>query len=101
MSRKIGITEEQLSDLSRFENSARFSNEEKLVLLLAVSLTRTPSDVCDELYGELRKRFSERELVELNAAICWENYRHDLIARLPWNPRVLKGHDLRPGRELI
>lgn len=22
-----------------------------------------PSDVCDELYGELRKRFSERELV--------------------------------------
>jgi len=72
---KNGITEEQLSDLSRFEDSAHFSNEEKLVLHLAVSLTRTPSDVCDELYGELRKRFSERELVELNAAICWENYR--------------------------
>ena len=75
MSRKVGITEEQLGDLSRFENSTHFSNEEKLVLRLAVSLTRTPSDVCDELYGELRKRFSERELVELNAAICWENYR--------------------------
>ncbi len=75
MGRKIGITEEQLSDLSRFEDSAHFSNEEKLVLHLAVSLTRTPSDVCDELYGELRNRFSERELVELNAAICWENYR--------------------------
>ena len=75
MGRKIGITEEQLSDLSRFEDSAHFSNEEKLVLRLAVSLTRTPSDVCDELYGELGKRFSERQLVELNAAICWENYR--------------------------
>jgi len=74
--RKIGITEEQLRDVSRFEDSAHFSNEEKLVLHLAVSLTRTPSDVCDELYGELRKHFSERgELVELNAAICWENYR--------------------------
>jgi alkylhydroperoxidase family enzyme len=73
--RKIGITEEQLSDLSRFEDSAHFSNEEKLVLQLAVSLTQTPSDVCHELYGELRERFSERELVELNAAICWENYR--------------------------
>jgi alkylhydroperoxidase family enzyme len=73
--RKTGITEEQLSDLSRFENSAHFRNEEKLVLRLAVSLTRTPSEVCDELYGKLRKRFSERELVELNAAICWENYR--------------------------
>ena len=75
MSRKAGITEEQLSDLSQFENSAHFSNEEKLVLRLAVSLTRTPSDVCDELYRELRRSFSERELVELDAAICWENYR--------------------------
>ncbi|HXW90792.1 MAG TPA: hypothetical protein VEK33_09620 [Terriglobales bacterium] len=75
MSRKVGITEEQFSDLSRFENSAYFSDEEKLVLRLAVSLTRTPSDVCDELYQELGRHFSERELVELNAAICWENYR--------------------------
>jgi hypothetical protein len=69
VSGQIGITEEQLSDLSRFENSAHFSDKEKLVLHLAVSLTRTPSDVCDEFYGELRKRFSERELVELDAAI--------------------------------
>ena len=75
MSRKVGITEEQLSDLSRFEDSPHFSDEEKLVLRLAVSLTRTPSDVCYELYGDLRNCFSERELVELNAAICWENYR--------------------------
>jgi alkylhydroperoxidase family enzyme len=75
VSRKVGITEEQLCELSQFENSSHFSNEEKLVLRLAVSLTRTPSDVCDDLYGELRRRFSERELVDLNAAICWENYR--------------------------
>ena len=75
MGRKFGITEEQLCDLAQFENSPHFSNEEKLVLRLAVSLTRTPSDVCDELYRELRRRFSERELVELDAAICWENYR--------------------------
>ena len=27
------------------------------------------------------------------------NTEHDLIARLPWNPRVLKGHDLRPSRD--
>jgi alkylhydroperoxidase family enzyme len=75
VSRKVGITEEQLRDLSQFEESPHFSGEEKLVLRLAVSLTRTPSDVGDELYGELRGRFSERELVELNSAICWENYR--------------------------
>lgn len=64
-----------MSDLSRFEYSPHFSKEEKLVLRLAVALTRTPLDVSDDLYGALRKCFSERELVELNAAICWENDR--------------------------
>ena len=75
MSRKVGITEEQLYGLSQFENSPHFSHEEKLALRLALSLTRTPSDVCDELYGELKRGFSEHQLVELTAAICWENYR--------------------------
>ena len=31
--------------------------------------------VSDDLFALLRSRFSERELVELTAAICWENYR--------------------------
>jgi alkylhydroperoxidase family enzyme len=31
--------------------------------------------VGDALYEALRRRFSERELVELTAAIAWENYR--------------------------
>ena len=45
------------------------------MLRLTVALTRTPAEVSDELFEALRREFSERELVELNAAICWENYR--------------------------
>jgi alkylhydroperoxidase family enzyme len=75
VSRKQGITEEQLHDLSRFEDSTDFSSDEKLVLRLAVALTRTPSEVRDDLFASLRGRFSDRELVELTAAIAWENYR--------------------------
>jgi alkylhydroperoxidase family enzyme len=71
----MGITEEQLRDLARFDASAHFNEEEKLVLRLAVALTRTPADVDDGLFAALRNRFSERELVELSAAIAWENYR--------------------------
>lgn len=74
MSRKRGITEEQLRDLSRFEDSKNFNNDEKLVLRLAVALTHTPSDVPDDLFALLRDRFSERELVELSAAVAWGNY---------------------------
>ncbi|HTM87293.1 MAG TPA: hypothetical protein VL155_03770 [Terriglobales bacterium] len=71
----MGIREEQLRDLVRFDASAHFNDEEKLVLRLAVALTRTPADVDDGLFVALRERFSERELVELSAAIAWENYR--------------------------
>jgi alkylhydroperoxidase family enzyme len=73
--RKTGVTEEQLLSLSRFEDSANFTEDEKLVLQLAAALTRTPSEVSDDLFTSLRARFSERELVELTAAISWENYR--------------------------
>jgi alkylhydroperoxidase family enzyme len=75
VSRKAGITEEQFRDLSRFEDSMNFSDDEKLVLQLAVALTRTPANVPDDLFAKLRDHFSERELVDLSAAIAWENYR--------------------------
>ncbi|HYL35033.1 MAG TPA: hypothetical protein VEV17_03870 [Bryobacteraceae bacterium] len=75
MGRKAGVTEDQLHELARFESSEHFNQQEKLVLRLTVALTRMPADVSDELFEALRRQFSERELVELNAAIAWENYR--------------------------
>ena len=64
-----------MADLARFEASAHFSDEERLVLRLATELTRTPASVADGLYETLRKRFTEGQLVELSAVIAWENYR--------------------------
>ena len=75
MGRKAGVNENQLRTLSDFEASPHFSETEKLVLRLTVELTRTPAAVPEELYAALRFRFSEAALVELNAAICRENYR--------------------------
>lgn len=75
MGRKTGITEQQLYDLNQFESSSHFNDQEKTVLHLAQALTRTPTDVSDELYSALRQYFSERQLVELTAVITWENAR--------------------------
>ena len=75
MGRKAGVTEDQLRHLADFETSPHFDRVQKLVLRLTVELTRTPANVSDELYAALRVHFSEAALVELNAAICWENYR--------------------------
>ena len=75
MGRKAGITEAQLQDLARFEESPAFSLKEKLMLRLTVALTRTPATVDDQLFAALRAEFSEQQLVELATAIAWENYR--------------------------
>ena len=37
-------------------------------------MTQTPVDVPDELFEKLRKEFDEGQIVELTAAIAWENY---------------------------
>ena len=75
MGRKAGITEEQLHDLARFDESAAFNPVEKLALRLTVALTRTPANVDDDLFIALRAELSEPQLVELTTAITWENYR--------------------------
>jgi alkylhydroperoxidase family enzyme len=69
------MTEAQLRDLPVYRSSAAFSPLEKLVLDYAVEMTKTPVDVPDPLFAELRRQLDEAQLVELTAAIAWENYR--------------------------
>jgi hypothetical protein len=38
-------------------------------------MTLTPVEVPDELFVALRRHFNEAQMVELTAAIAWENYR--------------------------
>jgi alkylhydroperoxidase family enzyme len=69
------VSEQQLRELSTHRTSAAFSPLEKLVLDYAVELARTPVDVSDALFSALREHLDEAQLVELTAAIAWENYR--------------------------
>ncbi|HUE30531.1 MAG TPA: hypothetical protein VMR79_06635 [Verrucomicrobiae bacterium] len=69
------MSEAQLRDLPRYQASAVFSPLEELVLDYAVAMTRTPVEVPDALFARLREHFGEAQLVELTAAIAWENYR--------------------------
>ena len=75
MGRAFGVSEEQLRELGRYESSAAFDPQERLVLDLAVAMAATPCDVPEELRVRLRERFHEAQLVELAAAIAWEHHR--------------------------
>ncbi len=69
------MSEAQLRDLPRYQASAAFAPLAKLVLDYAVAMTNTPVEVPDALFARLREHFADAELVELTAAIAWENYR--------------------------
>ena len=75
MGRELGVTEEQLHDLPRYRESGAFSEEERLVIDLAVEMAKSPVEPPPRLVGELRRHFDEAQLAEMAAAIAWENYR--------------------------
>lgn len=61
--------------MARFESSPHFTETEKNVMRAAVSLAGAPAEISDDLFAALRRDLTERQLVELTAAISWENFQ--------------------------
>ena len=70
-----GVSERQLREFLFYRESDAFSPVEKLVIDYAVAMSRTPVEVSDELFAQLREHFDDAQLVELTAAIATENFR--------------------------
>ncbi len=73
--RATGVSEQQLHDLHRYNDSPAFDATERLVLDLAVAMTVTPVRVGDELIAELREVLDDSQLVELVQLVAVENLR--------------------------
>ncbi len=73
--RKQGVRVDELLALSDHARSDLFSARDKLALDYAAALSRSPAVLEADLMRRLRAEFSERELVELNYVIAWENFR--------------------------
>ena len=67
--------EEKLGDVLEWRTSKLFSPMERVALEYAERITTTGQKVDDALFAELRKHFSEGQIVELTAAIAMENFR--------------------------
>jgi alkylhydroperoxidase family enzyme len=52
-----------------------FSESEGLLLRYADDITRTPIDVDLQVFRHLRRHFTHDQIVEITAAICYENFR--------------------------
>ncbi len=73
-SQKLGVTDEQLRALPDYEHSSLFSEEERAVLRYADAMTRTPVRVPDAVFEALKARYTDRQILEITAAIAWENF---------------------------
>jgi uncharacterized peroxidase-related enzyme len=74
LARKLGWTDDQLTNLADWPQRADFTAAEKAALRLAETVTRDAHDVSDEQFAELRSFYSEGEIVELLCAIGLFNY---------------------------
>lgn len=61
--------------LGDYESALVFSAEEIAVLRYADRMTATPVDVSDDVFAAVRAIYDDAQLVELTAALAWENYR--------------------------
>jgi alkylhydroperoxidase family enzyme len=69
-----GLSDDEIAAVLR-DDVAGFSAQEQALLRLADTLSGAPVNVSDEFYAELRRHFSEEELIELAADAAQENYR--------------------------
>ena len=75
VSSREGITSSELNEVNQFESSHRFDEADRLVLRYADEMTKTPVDVPQELFEQLKQKFSDKQLIELTSVIAFENYR--------------------------
>ncbi len=69
-----GLTDDEVEAI-RDGNFDSFAPAELALLRMADAMADTPSNVNDDLYDELRRHFSEDQLIELAASAAQENYR--------------------------
>ena len=75
ISRRAGVTEEQLRSLHAYKESPAFSPVERLVLEYAEEMCQLPVSIADELFARLREQFTDEQVIELTTAIAIENFR--------------------------
>lgn len=80
LAQKAGTQSKQLRELATWRDSELFDPLERLVLEYAEAMTRTPVEVPDQLFAQLRGHFDERQMVELTMAVALEN----LYTRFNW-----------------
>jgi len=66
---------EKLAEVTTWRDSTLFSEAERLALEYAERITYTDRQVDNALVDQLKKHYTDAQIVELTAAIAMENFR--------------------------
>lgn len=66
---------EKLAEVTAWRDSKLFSEAERLALEYAERITYTDQRVDEALVDQLKKHYTDAQIVELTAAIAMENFR--------------------------
>ncbi len=80
--RDENLNAEKLKNLLDFETRPFYTSSERAALTYAFEATQVGARVSDETFAELKKHFSEREILELTVAVATENFYNRLNAPL-------------------
>ena len=69
----LETSDEKILALQAHAKSPLFDERESLALEYAECMTLSDREVSDELFARLKEMFDEDTLIELTAAIAWEN----------------------------
>jgi uncharacterized peroxidase-related enzyme len=73
-SKRVGVTADQIQALTFYRHSTLFDAKEKAVTLYAERVTRGAAAMREGTLEELRKLFTEEQIVELTLVICAANF---------------------------
>jgi len=71
--RNSGFSDEELLAVTRYRESDLFSEREKLALDYTVAVMRTPVEVTDDLFAQMKEHFTDEQLVEVTALLTVVN----------------------------
>lgn len=66
---------EKLAEVASWRDSKLFSEAERVALEYAEAITYTDRKVDDALFAEVKRHFTEAQIVELTAVVALENFR--------------------------
>jgi alkylhydroperoxidase family enzyme len=66
---------DKVAEVLTWRDSKLFSASERVALEYAERITYTDQQVDEALFAEVKRHFSEAQIVELTAAIAMENFR--------------------------